>query len=464
MQCVVDFIDVLRGKIVDFEILQKGRGFVFGDYFGPSNGMEVEGVRRIIRRWQTHEPATNAKVSAYVHDRDAKTRKLLRELWNKPELLDPNHILKGFERKLGGYSELRGLKSKLRRWFVFISKLEETQEEKRRLWLNSSNHYQGIHDACRPHPPIVNPPLQLPTSPSRQISAVDEVTGQSAQKVTRQSKEKVSQIRLKIAHLEQFLRETEDLFNLVTPGITTQLNESLHARKAKMASKDIAWQGSWPARVAAAVLDINMPGWRLELYKRLELPKLSPEAEGIIQGHDQRISERASKRQQPSEARKRRLARELRRSYSKTIEKQNPQYKGITKTKTKTTRDAVTHKSLDDALTARFPADGENDSDDDSDYQPPANDPEEEEDEDEEGPVTVEQTGIEAESSDDDDNPSSRELRDTVYDLLTKAEGQDWNDEDDELYIVQPDERFDQVDLTEEMSRIFQSRHALKFT
>jgi hypothetical protein len=248
------------------------------------------------------------------------------------------------------------------------------------------------------------------------------------------------------------------LFNLASPGITTQLNESLHARKAKMASKDIAWQGSWPARVAAALLDINMPGWRLELYNRLELPKLSSKAEGIIRGHDQRIAERASRRQQPSEARKRRLARELRRSYSRTTERQNPQYKGIAKTKT--TGDVVTHKSLDEALTARFPADGENDSDDDSDYQPPANHAEEEEDEDEEGTVTVERTGIEAESSDDDDDPSPCELRETVYDLLTKAEAQYWNDEDDVLYVLEPGEVFDEVDLTEEMSRIFQSRHA----
>jgi hypothetical protein len=41
-----------------------------------------------------------------------------------------------------------------------------------------------------------------------------------------------------------FLHETEDMFTRIAPGSSTQLNESLHARKGKAASKDIAWQGS----------------------------------------------------------------------------------------------------------------------------------------------------------------------------------------------------------------------------
>jgi hypothetical protein len=55
--------------------------------------MEVEVLRRVVERWGTN-PILDAKVEGYVHDRDAKPRSLMRELWDKPESLGPNHILK----------------------------------------------------------------------------------------------------------------------------------------------------------------------------------------------------------------------------------------------------------------------------------------------------------------------------------------------------------------------------------
>jgi hypothetical protein len=50
LHCVVDFIDVASGRIVDFEILEKPIGFSDGNYFRSSLGMEAEGVRRIVNR------------------------------------------------------------------------------------------------------------------------------------------------------------------------------------------------------------------------------------------------------------------------------------------------------------------------------------------------------------------------------------------------------------------------------
>jgi hypothetical protein len=245
---------------------------------------------------------------------------------------------------------------------------------------------------------------------------------------------------------EQFSQkvdETKDLFSLVTLGISTQLNESLHARKAKTACKEIARQRSWPARVAATVMDINSPGWRLELYHQLGLPKLTPEAEKSKRHHDKQITERAAKPQQPTEKRKRNLARMLRRNYSAT---QNPQYKGITKTTAKKTGDAITHRTLDDTLTATFPPQGENPShDDESDYQLPANNEEEEEEEDEQNTAAVDQRRIGAESSDDDDDPTSYQLRHQVCQMLTDAEK--WENDDDEPFVVQPWHRLDEIDL-----------------
>jgi hypothetical protein len=49
MHCVVDFVDTCRKKVIDFEIIEKQIGFIHGNYFGPSNGMEVEDVRLLIK-------------------------------------------------------------------------------------------------------------------------------------------------------------------------------------------------------------------------------------------------------------------------------------------------------------------------------------------------------------------------------------------------------------------------------
>jgi hypothetical protein len=48
--CVVDFIDVASGTIVDFEILERPIGFLDGNYFHSFHGIKTEGVRRIVNR------------------------------------------------------------------------------------------------------------------------------------------------------------------------------------------------------------------------------------------------------------------------------------------------------------------------------------------------------------------------------------------------------------------------------
>jgi hypothetical protein len=56
--------------------------------------------------------------------------------------------------------------------------------------------------------------------------------------------------------LSQSIDETSELLAKVIPRIGTQICESFHSRKDKLAPKDFDWQGSWKARVARAVLDI----------------------------------------------------------------------------------------------------------------------------------------------------------------------------------------------------------------
>jgi hypothetical protein len=45
----------------------------------------------------------------------------------------------------------------------------------------------------------------------------------------------------KVETLSQFIDDTQDLLEEVVPGINTQIYESFHSRKAKLAAKDCDW-------------------------------------------------------------------------------------------------------------------------------------------------------------------------------------------------------------------------------
>jgi hypothetical protein len=127
---MIDFIDANSGKVVDFGILEKSIGFTDGNYFHSSNSMAVESVRRIVTRWRVDQ-TLHSKVVAYVHDRDGKTRKLLTKIWpGKREILDLNHVMKPFDRKLNKNQKLNWVKEKLRRWFIFLLRMDASTPEK----------------------------------------------------------------------------------------------------------------------------------------------------------------------------------------------------------------------------------------------------------------------------------------------------------------------------------------------
>jgi hypothetical protein len=276
MHCDVDFVDTRTKKAIDFEIIEKQIGFIHRNYFGPSNGMEVEGVHRLIERWKVI-PGFGEKVLGYVHDRGAKTCSVIKSIWGKPEFLDANHVLKGLYAKLDARPLLCGLKTKIPRWFIFRVRMEEIPDEKIRLCRNSVFHYHGIHTDCLPHrQDRESPPVRVPDDILAIIEAAD--TDQSSEgsrsrikrrakgRVTSRGRKTLDEAREiikrnaeKTTCLEVFLQETEELLRLVLPGIDTQLCESLQARRAKRACKDISWKVSWRAWVAASILDINEP-------------------------------------------------------------------------------------------------------------------------------------------------------------------------------------------------------------
>jgi hypothetical protein len=73
--CAVGFVDVVSGKIVDFEMIEKPIGFSDGTCFYSSNRMEIDGIQCIVNRaLEDHD--LNAKIMPYVHDRNRETRNL----------------------------------------------------------------------------------------------------------------------------------------------------------------------------------------------------------------------------------------------------------------------------------------------------------------------------------------------------------------------------------------------------
>jgi hypothetical protein len=190
--------------------------------------MEVEDLRRFVERWHT-DRILDAKVDGYVHDCDAKTRSLMCQHCDKPEFLDANHILKGFDHDLHREMLPHRLKTKLRRWFLIALKMEQTTSEKVRFRQNSVNYYQGTHMNRLPHAPDRKPPSlalkskkEKPKTPSDSQQNVDEHFAISSPRGGRRlplALAATDQIAVakanndeNIARLEHFLEGLEDLF------------------------------------------------------------------------------------------------------------------------------------------------------------------------------------------------------------------------------------------------------------
>jgi hypothetical protein len=174
--------------------------------------MEVVGVFRMILRW-LKDPTSLSKVGAYVHDRDAKTRKLITRIWGKEELLDRNHVTKSFDRKISSIPLLNGIKAKLRRWFLFLLSWDGSVDEKVKHWQNSLLHYQGIHGNCMPHPPSKGPlwimlPLRVPPTQGKQVATTPDSS--ATKKPGRPRKSETSQFPKKSYLIQPASRSKEN--------------------------------------------------------------------------------------------------------------------------------------------------------------------------------------------------------------------------------------------------------------
>lgn len=116
-ECVLEFVDLSQKNNVDFEFPTKDNHSITGDYTGSSNGMEIDCLKKMIKRWKN-----NNKVISYSNDRDGKTKNVMKEMsWVIAEIIDLNHAMKSFRTSFTSFNKatkmLHGLKEK---WLYFF--------------------------------------------------------------------------------------------------------------------------------------------------------------------------------------------------------------------------------------------------------------------------------------------------------------------------------------------------------
>jgi hypothetical protein len=219
--------------------------------------MEVTGLARLIDHLKNCP-----EIVGYVHDNDAKTRKLIKlSDWEIAEYLDPGHAMKSFDRILQKkqYESLIPLRESLRSFMFYLLKGIQSGDdgikpfsidEKLKHWQNVLNHYRGDHSQC----PIHHDDSCMKWEPLRNLSTSNEAS----------------------SILGSFVAETKWILEKCDGRYSTQANESINRIKVTYANKDVKWWVTYVARMACAVLDRNMPFWKITLREKLGLVQLSP--------------------------------------------------------------------------------------------------------------------------------------------------------------------------------------------
>jgi hypothetical protein len=243
-RCFIEVCDTDTGKVIGYIVMSNLLPESDPRYCRIPQNMEVEGLRLLLPGLMCHP-----EIVGYCHDNDAKTSKLIRlSGWGITESLDPGHAMKSFERILGKYSLLKEIAVSLRKFMKRLLHWSHVSvEQKQGAWINAYHHYNGDHGFC---------PFQH--KENKRWIAMEQEQVQN--------------------ELRSFLEESKWILKRCNTEFSTQTNESIHRLKLKYATKDIKWNSTWEARMACAVLDRNQPFWKFELYHKLGLSPLPPEA------------------------------------------------------------------------------------------------------------------------------------------------------------------------------------------
>lgn len=264
--CIVEAFDLETKKIIAYSIIERPtQKNPHASFKSAANQMEIEGVKNIISELKPLN-----KIVGYVHDKDAKTTKLIAQLWNITEFIDPNHANKSFHKKFNKFNSgktkyctkksLTGLEKKLSNFKTILAFSNFSKEEREMLWLNAVEHFKKNHTSCI-HLPYPN------------VSFEKKKLGNWAKNVTK-SKENA---------LDNFLRKTIPYVTKIDGRYTSQLNECFHSVKTILANKNKAWGESWIARMAIAVLRFNEPDSYIFMIRSiLKLPMFATSITHVI--------------------------------------------------------------------------------------------------------------------------------------------------------------------------------------
>jgi hypothetical protein len=242
-KCIVPVMSESLRKVICYGIA--GRCYPKNDprFCAISQNMETHALKLTL-------PCLKAlnKIAGYVHDNDAKAKNAIKVAqWPIQEHIDPGHAQKAFVRKLDSFSTknnnvLADLEGSLSGFFKIVTHMDATADKKVEFWMNSTNHYCGVHSKC---------PMQHATRPVVWAKGKDPKA---------------------VGLLNEFLTKTCYIIRCVVGEYSSQLNESFNRGKSKFANKDTNWGMTWEARMCCAVLDRNVDNWRLQLMDRLQLP------------------------------------------------------------------------------------------------------------------------------------------------------------------------------------------------
>lgn len=292
----VTVINQDTNKVVAYYVVQKSVGSFVGNFRGPSNMMESEGVRKVLEQLN---PYIRDKLINFIHDNDNKTSKIIVDsTFQINDLLDPGHSVQAIERaaktyfdkcadviyreknkeilgsedekfvpkmsqrgrrkgvisKLSCQQPYTALIPKLKSWFNYLVHNVDDIEQRKSMWLNTVNHLMGRHENCI-HP--VDYAKSLPGRPRKDSTK---------EKPMWEWKEGKNDEILE-AQLTFFIGKTVDRLQNISVK-STQANESLNASISMHCPKNRAFTASVEGRVSLAIAKKNDPFFEVKFLEK----------------------------------------------------------------------------------------------------------------------------------------------------------------------------------------------------
>ena len=344
-QCFGALIDAISGKIIDWNTIESKEK--------SPQSLEIDVLTSMLDKY--YDP----RVIGHIQDGDVNTINLIKKLDKEITIyLDPNHTKGKFNRILEKFNEkgdkcFNPIKQKLTNFFTLLlyNKIL-TISQKKFQWQNVLNHFIGIHKYClHSYEDISLCPeynysenrsedndnqisdIQLEENEDNQnqYSDTQNENSQNQSLDTQFERNEANQNQNSdtqnegsnediildpkncpnlIYYLQCFLEYTNNLFDLISPRLTTQSNESLNSIKSNFAGKNTNWRFSFTLRMAFAILQKNNPYlYYIDLLNYLTLPALTEESINIINKYHKISQKQKIKFSKPDNIKKRNIQR-----------------------------------------------------------------------------------------------------------------------------------------------------------